>query len=156
MSLLSGPGTFKHIVQIESPKLTFYLNSVIKLKITVPSSEWCGIQLCSRGGNKDTTMRSSWEQIKGHHGLPKLGNGRFNPRLKQGWTMFSLYHQTNECFFLVEFSCLRHDWAKEFLLKSGKSVGVRTEWVDRNGRGERVSRHESLWILIQGPPCLQD
>ena len=48
MSLLSGPGTFKHIVQIESPKLTFYLNSVIKLKITVPSSEWCGIQLCHR------------------------------------------------------------------------------------------------------------
>ena len=29
MSLLSGPGTFKHIVQIESQKLTFYLNSVI-------------------------------------------------------------------------------------------------------------------------------
>ena len=47
---LSGPGTFKHIVQIESPKLTFYLNSVIKLKITLPSSEWCGIQLCVPGG----------------------------------------------------------------------------------------------------------
>ena len=53
MSLLSGPGTFKHIVQIESPKLTFYLNSVIKLKITLPSSEWCGIQLCSRASCND-------------------------------------------------------------------------------------------------------